>query len=586
MSVSDNNQSGGPKGFDVEEAFKQFAAYSPVLSSPGGDNRFVSAWNKFVSALASKPELLTGLLRTHTERQGEILTEIASPNGQDNKPGPPSGRRTDQRFAHEGWSVNPFYRYLRQNYELNSKLLREVSVQIELEETDRKAVDFIIEQLISAMAPTNFATTNPQVLEATLDSGGKNLRSGMENYLHDLNKGAISHTPPDAFKIGENVAAAKGKVVFQNHLIQLIEYTPTTPEVNATPLLVVPPCINKYYILDLSSHNSLIQHLVGGGVKVFLISWVNATEEHAKLEWDDYVAAGVIEALDVVSQITGQKKVHTLGYCIGGTMLACALSVMKANRQNTAASMSLLASYLDFCDTGAVGLFVDEGFVSAQDSKFKDGGLFSGLDLQRTFAYMRPDDLVWPYVVRNYMLGETPQPFDILHWNSDATNLPGRMHAWYLRHCYLDNDLKTGKVEVCGSKVSFDKLNLPGMIISTERDHIVPWRAAYASAQLLSGKIDFVLASSGHVAGIVNPPAKKKGYYLCAPKAVTLPKDPAQWVDKARNVEGSWWDRYVAWLAKNSQGKVKAKSKAGNYRFRPLQDAPGSYVSAPLSEVS
>ncbi len=584
MSASNQDTPQLAGNMSADELFKQFAGFSQILAGKCSDNRFADAWNKFVGALASNPEAMTELFRTHTVRQSEMLMEIAkSGNGAEPADKPAN---KDRRFAHEKWTTNPFYRYLRENYELNSKLLREASAQVELDETEQKAVDFIIEQLISAMAPTNYASTNPEVIDATLESGGKNLQRGFENYLHDLQKGAISHTPPGAFTIGETVATTAGKVVFQNHLMQLIEYAPTTAKVNAKPLLVVPPCINKYYILDLSEHNSLIKYLVDSGNRVFLISWVNAAAEHAQLEWDDYVASGVIEAIDIVGQISKQAKVHTLGYCIGGTLLACALSVMKSNKQNAAASMSLLTSFLDFCDTGTVGLFVERSFVDGQDEKFRDGGLFSGLDLQRTFAYLRPDDLVWPYVVRNYMLGETPAPFDILHWNGDATNLPGKMYAWYLRRTYLENDLKNGKIEVCGSKVRFDNLALPGMVIATQRDHIVPWQAAYASALLLGDKIDFVLASSGHVAGIVSPPTKKKGHYQCAKKSGVLPKNPQQWVKGARHVDGSWWDRYVKWLNKSSSGKVAAAKQAGNYKFRPLQDAPGTYVSSALPPIN
>lgn len=558
---------------DMSGSFNQF-----------GDNRFAVAWKKYMRALSADPELLSRLVNEHTARQGELLADMAKGKG---KAGDRPAERPDPRFAHEAWDNNPFYRLLRENYQLNSKLLRDAAASVEMESEDRQAIDFMLGQVISALAPSNFPTTNPEVIDATIESKGENLRRGMKNYMNDVQAGAITQSAPDAFIVGSNVAATPGKVIAQNHLMQLIEYAPATPKVNARPLLIVPPCINKYYILDLSPDNSLVRHLVASGQRVFLISWVNADAQHATLGWDDYVAGGVLEALAIVHEVCGGKQeVHTLGYCIGGTLLACALSVMRSNGDDYAASFSLLASFLDFCDTGTVGLFVDEKFVAEQEEKFAPGGLFDGNNLRSTFAYMRPDELVWPYVVRNYMLGETPPPFDILHWNADATNLPGRMYAWYLRHTYLDNDLKDGQVKVCGSKVKYGSIGLPGMAIAAKRDHIVPWQAAYASAQELGKDIDFVLASAGHVAGIVNPPARNKGSHWVVSKAGSLPADATQWLAKAKQHDGSWWEHYVAWLDKRSGGKVAAPKKFGSYRHLPLDDAPGSYVTTPLPPIN
>lgn len=552
--------------------FKQFGGQL-------NDNRFATAWQKYLQSIGEQPELLAELSRKHAERQSQLLNEISTTNG-NAETAEPTGR-PDPRFSHEAWSSNPFFRYLKDSYLLNSELIRETAAAANIDASDRRALDFMLEQMIAAMSPANFPATNPEVIATTLESKGENLRRGAANYLQDAQLGAITQTDPDAFAIGKNVAVTPGKVIFQNHLFQLIEYQPSTPKVNATPVLIVPPCINKYYILDLAEHNSFVRHLVDSGQRVFLVSWVNAGELQADLTWDDYVAGGVLEALAIVIEVGGQQAVHTLGYCIGGTLLACALAVAGKNKTHVK-SMSLLTCMLDHCDTGNVGLFVDDSYVSLNEDKFAAGGIFDGLHLRRTFAYMRPDELVWPYVVRNYLLGETPPPFDILHWNADATNLPGKMYSWYLRHNYLDNDLITGTVEVCGSQVDYGAINLPGMIVATERDHIVPWAAAYASARRLSKNVEFVLASSGHVAGVVNPPARNKGHHYTGTK---LGSDPQAWLSAAKKTAGSWWPKYFAFLDKHSGGQVAAPMHQGSSRFRPFEDAPGSYVTAPLPKV-
>lgn len=550
-------------------------------------NRFLSVWQRFMQELGSNPDLLGELTRRQAERQSELLASLANGKGKDGDGGGEGGAgsgRPDRRFAHPAWEDNPFYRYLKESYALNSEILERAAEAVGFEGEDRRALDFIIKQLVSATSPANFAATNPEVAQATVDSKGENLRRGLENYMSDLQSGKMTLADPDAFRIGENIATTKGKVIAENRLCQLIEYAPTTAKVRARPLLIVPPCINKYYILDLSEENSFIRQLLDSGIRVFLVSWANAGEQQSGATWDDYVASGVIDSVAAACEVSGQDSVNTLGYCIGGTLLACASSVMHSNGDGRVASMSLMTSFVDFCDTGDIGLFVDESFVAEQEEKYADGGLFPGSSLHQTFAYLRPDDLVWPYVVRNYMLGETPPAFDILHWNSDSTNLPGRMYAWYLRHTYLDNDIKDGTVEVCGSKVDPAAPKLPGIVVATERDHIVPWKAAYASARLLGPKVSFVLSSSGHVAGVVNPPSSGKGRHWVSPgtKAARLPADPDKWRGKATEKQGSWWPAFASWLSKRSGNKVAAPRRAGDYRHLPIEDAPGSYVSAPL----
>ena len=573
-------------------AFPGFDGKLPGLDL--GDNRFAAVWQKFLSSLGSNPDLMSEMSKRHGELMASLTSLDESEEDANGDASRARSKRGGRRFSHPGWEENPFYKYLKGSYDLNSEMLERAADSVELEAQERQALDFLLKQLKSSMSPANFPMTNPEVVEATIETKGENLRKGLENYIGDLRSGAITLSDPEAFVIGENLATTAGKVVAQNHLFQLIEYTPATAKVHAKPLLIVPPCINKYYILDLSERDSYVKHLVDQGFRVFLISWVNAGVEQQMLDWDDYVAGGVIEAIESVCAITRQDSINTLGYCIGGTLLSCAQALLKSNGDKRLETMSLMTAFVDFCDTGDIGLFVDEKFVSEMEDRFKDGGLLPGADLKRTFAYLRPDELVWPYVVSNYMLGKTPQPFNILHWNSDSTNLPGRMYAWYLRNTYLENRLVDG-VEVCGQLVKVDDLGVPGMVISSERDHIVPWEAAYASAKALgSRQATFVLANSGHVAGVVNPPSKEKGYHYMAKAAKgakasrgpsALPADPQAWLGKAQKLDGSWWPSFCAYLAARSGPKVAAPTKHGDLRHRPLQNAPGSYVTAQLPEL-
>ena len=544
------------------------------------DNRFLSVWQKFMTALGSDPKVLADLARRHAEHQARFLTELA--NGKDKAEGKEERKSHDRRFEHPAWEDSPFYRLLKESYTINSEALQEAAEKVGFEGEDKRALDFIVKQLVSAASPTNFAITNPEVATATMESKGENLRKGMENYLEDLKRGKMTLADPDAFRIGENIAATKGKVIAENRLMQLIEYTPTTEKVYAKPILIVPPCINKYYILDLTEKNSFIRHMLDQGFRVFLISWVNAGEQHAQLSWDDYVSSGVIEAVDIACEVTEQETINTIGYCIGGTLLASAVAILHAKGVKKIATQSMFTSFVDYCNTGDIGLFVNEKGVKEIEERYADGGIFPGARLHQTFSYLRPDDLVWPYVVRNYLLGETPPAFDILHWNSDSTNLPGKMYAWFLRHTYYQNDFKDGKAEICGTKVDPTAPNLPGVYVATERDHIVPWDAAYASARIMGNKATFILASSGHVAGIINPPSSQKGRYRVAGKQGKLPAKHETWLSGSKEKKGSWWPELYSWLATRSGKKVAAPRKAGDYRHLPIENAPGSYVSAPL----
>ena len=360
--------------------------------------------------------------------------------------------------------------------------------------------------------------------------------------------------------------------------MQLIEYAPQTPQVHKLPLLVVPPCINKYYILDLTAQKSLVAHLLAAGQRVFLISWVNAGEAARELEWDDYLRDGVMAAIDAVQHITRQEKINTMGFCIGGTLLVCALAALAAGGAQPARSVSLLAAMLDFSDTGEIGLFIDEESVAEREAEFAQGGLVNGGELARGFAALRPNDLIWPYVIGNYYQGKNPPAFDLLFWNADSTNLPGRMFAQYLRQTYLENQISRGVAEMCGEAIDVADIEAAVYAVACEKDHIVPWETAYLSTKLFDGEAQFILAASGHIAGIVNPPAAGKGWHIAGGNAAA---DAQGWRSKAQQRDGSWWEHWFAFLAKHGGGKVAAPQRAGNVRYPPLEDAPGRYVSMP-----
>jgi polyhydroxyalkanoate synthase len=405
------------------------------------------------------------------------------------------------------------------------------------------------------------------------------------NLLGDLQRGKISQTDESRFVVGENLANTEGSVVFENDLMQLIQYKPRTATVRERPLLIVPPCINKFYILDLQPENSLVAHGLDSGHQVFLISWRNADASIAGKTWDDYIGEGVLKAIDTVSQISGREQINTLGFCVGGTMLATALAVAAARGQHPAASMTLLTAMLDFSDTGVLDVFVDEAHVQMREQTIggKNGsppGLMRGIEFANTFSFLRPNDLVWNYVVDNYLKGRTPVPFDLLYWNSDSTSLPGPMYVWYLRNTYLENRLREpGALTTCGEPVDLSKIDVPTFIYGSREDHIVPWQTAYASVPLLAGPRKFVLGASGHIAGVINPPAKKKrSYWTLQGDVKTLPDTPDEWLDQAVEVPGSWWPEWITWLDQFGGKKVKPRATAGSAEFPVIEPAPGRYV--------
>ncbi|WP_287880480.1 class I poly(R)-hydroxyalkanoic acid synthase [Acidovorax sp.] len=485
----------------------------------------------------------------------------------------------DRRFAGEGWASNPVAAFSAAAYLLNARTLMGLAEAVEADAKTRARIRFGVEQWMAAMAPSNFLAFNAEAQKKAIETKGESIAKGMQNLLHDITQGHVSMTDESLFEVGRNVATTEGAVVFENELFQLLEYKPLTAKVYERPFLLVPPCINKFYILDLQPENSLIRYAVEQGHRTFVVSWRNPDDSLGHKTWDDYVEDGVMAAIDVVQNITGAEQINALGFCVGGTILSNALAVLAALGDEPVASATFLTTLIDFTDTGILDVFIDENFVKFREMQMGKGGLMKGQDLASTFSFLRPNDLVWNYVVGNYLKGETPPPFDLLYWNSDSTNLPGPFYAWYLRNFYLENNLvQPGKLTVCGEKMDLANLTLPVYIYGSREDHIVPINAAYASTQVLPGKKRFVMGASGHIAGVINPPAKgKRSHWIRADGK--LPATLHQWLEGATEYPGSWWTDWSGWL-KGHAGKQVAAPKAygKGARFKAIEPAPGRYV--------
>ncbi len=485
----------------------------------------------------------------------------------------------DRRFAGKAWHSS-WSKVIAATYLLNSKHLMALAKAVDTDEKSKQKILFTTEQMIDALSPSNFIATNPEVLENIISTQGQSIQKGIVNLLGDMKKGKVSITDETAFEVGKNIATTEGHVVFRNELFELIQYTPLTETVYSHPYLMVPPCINKYYILDLQPENSVVRHMVSQGHTVFLVSWKNPDSSMAQVSWDDYVGKGVIKAIDVVKEIGKVDQLNILGFCVGGTLTTSALAVLAAKKQHPAASLTLFTTLLDFTNTGILDVFIDEGTVEMRENTIggKGGkyGMMSGLDLGNTFSFLRPNDLVWNYVVENYLKGNSPPPFDLLYWNGDSTNLPGAMYCWYLRHTYLQNDLvKPGKVTICGEKVDLGKIKCPAYLYASQEDHIVPWQSAYESTHILKGKNRFVLGASGHIAGVINPPAKNKRYYF---ENNVITPTAQEWLEGATQIPGSWWPNYTKWLEQFAGEKKPASTTFGNAKYKKMEAAPGVYV--------
>ncbi len=491
--------------------------------------------------------------------------------------------KRDRRFAGEAWADNSGASFAAEVYLLNARTLMGMTDAVEADEKTRARVKFSVDQLLAAAAPSNYFATNAEAIKKAVETQGESITQGLTNLLHDLRQGHMSLTDESVFEVGRNVATSEGAVVFENDIFQLIEYKPLTAKVYERPLLLVPPCINKFYILDLQPENSLIRYAVEQGHRTFVVSWRNPDESLEKKTWDDYIQDAAIKAIEVTREIANVEKINALGFCVGGTILGTALSVLAARGEKPVASATFLTTFLDFSDTGVLDVFIDENFVKLKEMQLADGGLLKGQELASTFSFLRPNDLVWNYVVGNYLKGEKPPAFDLLYWNSDATNLPGPFFTWYLRNTYFENNLiKPGRTVVCGEKIDLRKVDIPVYLYGSREDHIVPIGGAYASTHHLTGKKRFVMGASGHIAGVINPPSKnKRSHWIRADGK--LPASHDQWLAGATEHPGSWWTDWSQWLASHA-GKQIAKPKAyGRGKFKGIEAAPGRYVKARAS---
>jgi len=485
----------------------------------------------------------------------------------------------DRRFSGPEWDT-PYFAMLRDIYLVTASYWQDAVESAELPPREKDRLRFAVRQWLDAIAPSNFPTTNPEAIKLALATEGESWRKGAENLLADMGRGHVSMTDETAFEVGRNLALTPGSVVYRNELIELIQYAPSTPKVYERPLLIVPPCINKYYILDLQPENSFVAYAVGEGHTVFLISWRNIPPELGLLTWDDYLEHGVLKAISVMNEITVATQCNVLGFCVGGALLASALAVLEARRKaagaDPIASLTLLATMLDYEDPGPIGVYVDNMALAAREPLLLAGERINGSELAGAFASLRANELVWSFVVNNYLKGKTPPAFDLLYWNGDSANLPGPMYAYYLRNCYLDNLLREpGKLSMCGVPVDLGTIKAPAYILATREDHIVPWRSAYRSAFLLGGDADFVLGGSGHIAGVINPAARnRREYWVDGLQAV----DPDEWLASAEERKGSWWPHWRNWLAKFSGAKRAAPGAPGSPTYPVLEPAPGRYV--------
>ena len=490
--------------------------------------------------------------------------------------------KTDRRFKDEDWQKLVPYDFLKQSYLLAARAIEETMGNIaDLSPKTRHKVDFYTRQTLDALAPSNFVLTNPVVMRTTSKQGGDNLLKGLNNLLNDLDQGkgklAISMTDKESFKIGENIATTPGQVVYQNDLIQLIQYTPTTEKVSVTPLLIVPPWINKFYILDLREKNSYIKYCVDSGHTVFAISWVNPGSNLAHKGFEDYMAEGPLTALDVIQSITGSPQVNVVGYCIGGTLTACSLAWLSAQGQaGRIGCATFLVTLVDFSEAGDILVFIDEEQLENLDRHMKKCGYLAGNYMGEVFSMLRANDLIWSFIINNYLLGREPFPFDLLYWNNDSTGMPSMMHSFYLRNMYHENRLiQPDGITLKGVPIDLRKIETPCYLLSTLEDHIAPWKATYAATQLYSGPVNFVLSASGHIAGVINPPAAHKYCYWTN----DIPEQQAEtWLEGATRTEGSWWPHWQNWLTDQAGPLVQARQQAGSDLYPVLEAAPGEFV--------
>lgn len=571
----------------VEEGGKALAAYIAPRESgevkPGYTEEITDA-AKSIGEVAeywlSDPqralELQTSLGRAYLDlwagaahrMAGEKYAPMATPS-----PG-------DKRFADPEWSSNQFFDFLKQAYLLTADWATKIAKEADgVDPSTRQRAEFYIKQIVNAAAPSNFVLTNPELLRETVAANAENLVTGMQMLTEDIRAGKgtlkIRQSDNSKFEVGVNLATTPGKVIFQNELMQLIQYVPATEKVLKAPLLIVPPWINKFYVLDLTPEKSFIKWCVDQGLTVFVVSWVNPDARQSNMGFEDYMKLGPLTALDVIKEITGETKIHTIGYCVGGTLLAIALAYLAAKKKTGVLSTTLFTAQVDFRHAGDLLVFVDEERIAALEQQMNETGYLDASAMATAFNMLRANDLIWPYVVNNYIRGKKPMPFDILHWNSDATRMPAANHSFYLRNCYLNNTLSQGKMTMAGVKLDLGKVKVPVYNLATREDHIAPAKSVLEGSRHFGGKVRYVLAGSGHIAGVVNHPAKKKYQYWTSAEKLGLDLD--KWMTSATEHAGSWWPDWIDWI-KTHDNKTVAGRKVGGGKHKPLEDAPGSYV--------
>ena len=492
---------------------------------------------------------------------------------------PDADKPKDKRFKHPEWQENAVFNFVKESYLVAARSILSTVREVKgMDETTARKVDFYTRQFVDALSPSNFIATNPEVLTATLESGGQNLLKGLENLLADLGRGegrlSIKMTDMSAFRLGENIATTPGKVVFQNNLMELIQYTPSTKEVRRRPLLIVPPWINKFYVLDLQPKNSLIKWAVDQGHTVFVISWVNPDEKLAEKGFEDYMLEGPIAALEAIERATNERQVNVIGYCLGGTLLASTAAYMTAKNDDRIASATYFVTLVDFTDVGDMAVFIDEEQLASLERRMRERGYLDAQDMATSFNMLRANDLIWSFVVNNYLLGKEQVPFDLLFWNSDSTRMPAAMHSFYLRNMYHQNLLaKPGGISLAGTPIDLSKIKIPSFILSTREDHIAPWKSTYAATRLYSGPVKFVLSASGHMAGVISAPGSKYGHWTND----NLPPTADEWLSDAASHQGSWWPVWDEWITRLDPERVPARDP-GAGRLPVIEDAPGSYV--------
>ena len=573
-----------PGGLDMDKLFSSIQQSSQqvmqdMMGKMAGNpmQNYADLYRVLVQDFSQNQESWMKLQNRYLQEQMNLWMGMFVPPGEPRPEAVPP-EKGDKRFNAPEWKEYPLYDYIKQSYLLTSKMLTEAVANANLDDQTKKKMVFFTKQFVDAMSPSNYAATNPEVLKAAMETKGESLTAGFKNLLADMEKGRISMTDESVFEVGKNIAVTPGTVVFENPLIQLIQYTPTTEKVYERPLLFVPPCINKFYIMDLQPENSMVRYAVEQGHTLFVVSWKNITPDEQHLTWDNYITDGVVRAMEVAREITGAEDINVLGFCVGGTLLASALAVLAAQKKAWAASLTLMTVLLEFSDVGDIGVYIDKPFVEKREQALKNGGVVPGQELALSFSSLRANDLIWSYVVNNYLKGKAPDAFDLLYWNSDSTNLPGPMFSYYLRNTYLENNLiKPNCLTMCGAKVDLSRVDMPAYVFGAIEDHIVPWRAAYESARYLGTQARFVLGASGHIAGAMNPASKNKRNYWTSDR---LPDSADDWYEHAQSVPGSWWNDWSAWLSPLGGQQIAAPKAAGSAKYKPIEVAPGRYVKA------